>query len=294
MPKKISSAVSAQLSAQQRRPANLFILGLGSGVTLRYAAAKTNVTFPAAGDTYIAKAASYGKINTTTEGQVGRVSVRLDNTARDLAAYANQIGFKGRKLLIWRIFRDASGTTDYDTIFSGYMEEPNYDYNWMLITATSGLALDKKYPEKNYGRMCSLKFGGTRCNADGNSNLTSNSLATSSFTVRGGVTHFYDTMLKSSAASTWIHARIRLFVGGVTEERLGIDFKVSAGGGTVIFDVPCKTAISASTRYEMIRGCSKNWTACSGVSAFGPTADNRLNYGGFLHVGKNPDSTNAV
>jgi hypothetical protein len=289
-----SSAVSAQLAASVRRPVNLFILDLGSGVTLRYATAKSNVTFPSGGNTFTAKACSHDPIEYSANSHVGRVAVKLDNTAKDLAAYANATDFVGRKLTIWRIFRDASGTTDYDVVFSGYMEAPSFDYNWINISVVAGMSLSKTYPDRNYGRSCSWSFGGTECNTDSLADLTSNSLTTGGTVVRGGVTHLYDTMLHQSAASTWTHARVRMYVSGVTEERIATDFKVTAAsGGTVFFDVPCATTIGASTRYEMIMGCSKNWTACSGVSAFGPTADNSANFGGFLHVARKADKDTA-
>jgi len=290
MAKSHSTAVSAQLTASSRRPVNLFTLDLGSGVTLRFAASKTNVVFPAAGNTYTAKACSHDPVVNDYGNQVQRVTVRLGNTARDLTAYAEQIEFKGKTLFVWKIFRDASGTTDYDVILSGTMEDPDFDYNWMSIPVVMGVSLSRQYPDRNYGISCPYKFGGTECNQDSLADLASDSLTTHSTTVRGGVTYFYDTMLHQSAASAWTHARVRLLVAGVTEERLATNFQVSAGsGGTVIFDVPCSTDISAGTKYEMIMGCSKNWTCCSGASAFGPTGDNTANYGGFLHVAKTPD-----
>ena len=103
--KTLSTAVQTQQSAQQKRPVNLVTIELDEA-TLRYAAAKTNVTFPAAGNTYTAKAISYGSVQTSVEGQIGRVTVKLDNTARDMAAYANNTKFKGRKLTIWKVYHD--------------------------------------------------------------------------------------------------------------------------------------------------------------------------------------------
>jgi hypothetical protein len=97
MPKSISSAVSTQLAAQQRRPVNLFILDLGSGVTLRYAASKQNIVFPAAGNTYTAKAVTYNEVTTSLEGEVGRIEISFDNTVRDMAAFANVRTLKGRQ-----------------------------------------------------------------------------------------------------------------------------------------------------------------------------------------------------
>jgi len=288
MAKTHSSAVSAQLAATQRRPVNLITMALGSGVTLRYAAAKADVVFPAAGNTYTAKAFQYTAPSYSAEGQLTKVTFKLDDTAKDIAAYAAARSFKGKKITAWKIFRDASGTTDYDITFDGWMEKPSFDYTWASIIANAGMALDKTVPDRGYGRRCSWSFGGTECDTDG---LASGaSLDRSSITVRGGTTYFYDTTLKTSSASAWVNARVFLYVGGSTEERMGVDFEVTAGsGGTVMFDIPCSTNISASTKYQLIMGCTKSWIACSGASALGPTADNTANFSGFLHVTDKPE-----
>jgi hypothetical protein len=296
MVKPISTGVSVQLAAAQRRPVNLITLDLGSGVTLRYATAKQNIVFPAAGNTYTAKNIEYSAPSFSAEGQLSKVTVKLDNTARDMASYAVQRDFKGKKIIIWRIFRDASGATDYDLIFNGWMQEPSFDYNWISIPADTGTALDRITPHRNYGRSCAWSFGKTECDTDGLSSGAS--LTRSSTTVRGGnpgnqnagVTSFYDTTLKNSGASAWVYGKVFLLVGGASEERMVVDFEVTAGsGGTVVFDVPCSTAISAATKYELRMGCSKSWTACSGASTLGPTADNTANFSGFLHITDEPD-----
>lgn len=146
MAKSLSANVLAQQAAQQKRPVNLVILSLDTG-TLRYAASKQNVTFPTAGNVYTAKALTYSVVSTSIEGQMVRVTVRLDNTARDMFAYANSTPFKGRNLTIWKIWRDAVGAgADYEEIIDGTMEEPRFDYNWISIPVTSGTALGRKYP----------------------------------------------------------------------------------------------------------------------------------------------------
>ncbi|MFH1623544.1 MAG: hypothetical protein ABID54_00120 [Pseudomonadota bacterium] len=279
MAKTLSTAVQIQQAAQEKRPVNLVILELDTG-TLRYASSKTNVTFPVAGNTYVAKALTYGDISTSAEGQIGRMTVQLDNTAKDMFTYAAITPFKGRKLTIWKIYRGTSGVTDYEEVFAGIMEEPNFDYNWISIPTTAGIALEKKYPERAYGRSCALPFGGTKCNIDGNATLTGAPLYVTGASDRGGVTVLYDNAL-DQAADFWNYGRLTCLVSGSSEERIVVDF---FSGGTVEFDIAFSTNISGGTQYSLKAGCPKTWVACSGVSAWGPTADNRNNYGGFLHV----------
>jgi len=277
--KALSTAIQTQQAAQEKRPVNLIILELDSG-TLRYAAAKQSITFPAAGNTYTAKAIGYGGVQTSSEGQIGRLSVRMDNTARDMMSYANTTQFKGRMLTIWKVYHDASGSTDYEEIFRGVMEDPSFDYNWITIPATSSLPLKQKYPNRTYGKMCDLSFGGAGlCNADNKTNLAAAPLYVTGTSDRGGVTHLYDNAL-NQAVDFWNYGRLSCYVGGVSQERTVVDFS----GGTVTFDVACSVSISSATRYSLKAGCPKTWAACSAVSPWGPTADNTVNYGGFLHV----------
>ena len=279
MAKTLSTAVQAEQAAQQKRPVNLVILELDAG-TLRYASSRTNVTFPSGGDVYTAKALGYGNVQTSSEGQIGRLTVKLDNTARDMAAYAAATAFKSRVLTVRKIYRDASGTTDYEEIFTGWMEEPTFDYNWISIPVTSGNPLSRRYPHRTYGKLCDLQFGGSICNVDGNADLTGAPLYVTGTSDRGGTTVLYDNAL-NQVNDFWNHGRLVCCISGSSEERIVKDFS----GGTVTFDVPFSTYVSGSTKYSLKAGCPKTWTACSGVSAWGPTADNTLNYGGFLHIG---------
>lgn len=146
MAKALSANVQTQQAAEEKRPVNLVILSLDTG-TLRYAAAKNNVTFPTGGNVYTAKALSYDSVSTSLEGQVSRISIRLDNTIRDMASYHYATPFKGRSIVVWKVYHDALGAAaDYEEVFNGTMEEPNFDYNWINIPATAGTGLAKKYP----------------------------------------------------------------------------------------------------------------------------------------------------
>ena len=147
MTKNLSANVLAQQAAQEKRPVNLIIIELDTG-TLRYAAAKQNFTFPTAGNVYTAKNLTYDAVQTSLEGQVVRINIQLDNTARDMAAYHVSTSFKGKKITVWKVYRDAvAAGADYEEVFQGLMEEPSFDYSWIVIPATSGIPLGRKYPK---------------------------------------------------------------------------------------------------------------------------------------------------
>lgn len=163
MPKDLSYAVSQQLQARESQPIILMQIGLSS-TTLFYAAEKNNVTFN--GNTYTAKQIMFGGYSQSAEGQINRVNISVDNTARDISAFAMQENFDGRPLVILRVFRNAmSGSTDYMEIFRGSMEETsNIKRPWFPITASSGKPLYQRALLEEYQRTCRRVFGDAECN----------------------------------------------------------------------------------------------------------------------------------
>ena len=111
MAKALEAAVIAQMDAVSKRPCLLFELGLSSAV--RFAAYKTNVVFPTGGSTYTAKAIQIDNVNQSLEGQIQRVNVQFDNVAKDMAAYAHNEDFRGKTIIIKRIYMDAIGSDTY-------------------------------------------------------------------------------------------------------------------------------------------------------------------------------------
>ena len=154
MPRNIHANVLAQMDATNKRPVLLFELGLTS--TIRFAAYKSNVTFPTAGNTYTAKAIQLSNISQALEGQIGRVTIKFDNVVRDMAAYANNEDFRGKTLIIKRVYLDALGDAAYyNEIFNGYMEQPSeISRHWLTVPATIGKPLTRKTLTFPYQRMC--------------------------------------------------------------------------------------------------------------------------------------------
>jgi len=118
MPKDLTSAVITQIDAVQKRPVILVELELSS--TLRYAAAKSNITFPTGGNVYTAKAIKVSGINQSLEGQIQRATIKFDNVSRDMAAYAYNEDFQNKRIIIKRVYLDAlANSGDYNEIFNG-------------------------------------------------------------------------------------------------------------------------------------------------------------------------------
>jgi len=285
MPKDIPVAVIAEMDAQQKRPVLLFELGLSS--TLRFAAYKTNVTFPTAGNVYTAKAIQVSNIKHTLEGQIDRVTIEFDNVTSDMAAYAHNEDFRGKSLIVKRVYLDALGvSTYYNEAFNGYMEKPSeIDMHWLTVPASTGKPLNRKALDFAYQRMCPWVFGGAECNTNGNANL--GSLTESGTADSGTTTTLVDNAL-TQGDDYWNFGKITIVKGGVTYHRIVQDFVASSD--TITFDVELPVAVDSSTTYTVYKGCDQVWETCEDTYTYGPSADNNANFGGCIHIGVEADS----
>lgn len=285
MPKAIPGAVITEMNLAQKRPVLLFELGLSS--PLRFTAYKTNIVFPTAGNTYTAKAIQISGVSQSLEGQIGRVTIKFDNVIKDMAAYVNNEDFRGKSLIIKRIYLDSiANATDYNEVFNGHMERPSeISPQWLTVAATLGKPLNRKSLSFAYQRMCPWIFGGTECNADGNSDLTS--LTASGTADSGSTTTLVDNAL-TQADDYWNHGEIEITKAGVVYYRRVKDFV--AGTDTITFDVEMPFAIDGTCTYTIYKGCDQIWDTCKATNAWGPSADNYLNFGGCIHISKKADA----
>ena len=279
MPRSLPAAIITQIDATNKRPVLLFELGLSS--TIRFAAYKTNITFPTAGNVYTAKAITITDVNQTLEGQIGRVTVKFDNVSRDMAAYANVQDFKGVTLVIKRVYLDALGDASYyNEVFNGALETPSeIDRHWLTVSATSGEPLSHKSLVFAYQRMCPWIFGGTECNTNGFADLTS---LTASGTADSGTTSTIVDSALTQANDFWNYGQIQITKDSVIYNRKVKDFVASTD--TITLDVELPVAVDATTTYTVYKGCDQTWNTCGFGKAWGPSADNSLNYGGCIHI----------
>jgi len=285
MPKALEAAVLAQMDAVQKRPVLLFELGLSSAV--RFAAYKTNVVFPTGGSTYTAKAIEIGNVSQSLEGQIQRVNVQFDNVAKDMAAYAHNEDFRGKSLIIKRIYLDAMGlATYYNEVFNGYMERPSeITRYWLTVPCSIGKPLNRKALSFQYQKMCPWIFGGSECNTDGYANLAV--LKTVGTADSGTTTTLVDSIL-TQIDDYWNYGEIEITKSGITYHRKVKDFV--AATDTITLDVEMPFAIDSDCTYVVYRGCDQTWDTCTGVNAWGPSGDNKLNFGGCIHISKKADS----
>ncbi len=284
MPKSLDANIIAQLDAQQKRP--VFLLEVGLSSTLRFAAYKTNITFPTGGNVYTAKAIQVSNPKTSIEGQLDRITVKFDNVAKDMAAYANIEDFRGKSLIIKRIYLDEISDEDYYVeIFNGFLERPTeISRQWLTVPATIGSPLNRKALRVSYQRMCPWLFGGSECNTNGNADLTA--LTATGTADSGTVSTLVDNAL-TQIDDYWNNGRISIAKSGKTYHRIVSNF--DAASDTITLDVNLPFAIDNTCTYEVFKGCDQTWDTCEGTAAYGPSADNQLNFGGCIHVSKLKD-----
>lgn len=288
MTKALDTVVIDQLDATKKRIALLFELGLDSG-TLRYAAYKSNITFPTGGDTYTAKTISVDNITQASDG-IGRVTLNFDDVLSDMSAYVNAENFEGKSLIIKRIYLDAiASASNYVEVFNGKMERPSeMGYEWVTISATSEKALSRRILNKTYQRMCPWVFGGTECNTDGNADLTS--LMASGTADSGTTITLIDNAL-TQASDYWNFGQINIIKSGVTHKRRVKDF--DAATDKITLDVALDFSVDGTCTYKVYKGCDKTWLGCQKTYAWGPSSDNKLNFGGCIHIAKKQYSAGA-
>jgi len=279
MPRAVPASVITQMDAEIKKPVMLFELGLSS--TIRFAAYMTNITFPTAGNVYTAKAIEVPNVQQSLEGQIGRVVIKFGNVAKDMSAYVNTQDFRGKTLIIKRIYLDQiANTTDYNEVFNGVMERPSeINRQWLTVPAVSGKPLNMKALKFAYQRMCPWSFGGTECNTDALANLA---VLTATGTADSGTTTTLVDNALTQVDDFWNFGRAEITKSGILYHRIITDFV--AGTDTVTFDVELPFAIDNTCTYSFFKGCDKTWDTCSASNAWGPSADNKANFGGCIHI----------
>ena len=115
--------------------------------------------------TYNAIAISRSEVKTNIDTHIDSVMVRLDNINRAMTDYITTYRFRGRNMIIWRIYENyLTDSDDYLTIFDGSMDKPAIAEGSMEIVVKSRLGtLAKKVPRRMYQVHCNWEFGGSEC-----------------------------------------------------------------------------------------------------------------------------------
>ena len=103
----------------------------------------------------------------------------------------------------------------------------------------------------------------------------------------GTTTTLIDAAKLTQVDDYWNCGEIEITKAGVTYYRKVTDF--DAGTDTITLDVAMPFAIDSDCTYVVYKGCDQTRITCTGVNAWGPSANNYLNFGGCVHIGKPND-----
>jgi len=292
MAKDFSANVNTDKDAQQQQPVLLIILTLNIG-TLRWVLDKSNFVF--AGNTYTARFIEFPGVQFTAEGQIGRLSLKFDDVDSVMSGYLNAEDFYGKQLQVWRVWRNHTvSADDYNELFNGFCEEvPEINNTSMTVNATYGKPLEVLTLLNLYSNSCNRIFGDDVCNQDGLSDV-GGALASNDVAVTSGSTNFVlnTTVVGSGTTDYWKYGKIQVWKksSGVTATRRVISS--SSGTSKIFFDTSAPWTIDNTYTFNVIKGCDKNYDTClaqttSGTSPiYGPSANNYLNFLGFIHTSK--------
>lgn len=170
MAKDLSGNLTTEIATDKHRPIELYIVFLDD-LTLYLTDHDQDVAFYDLDDdaqTYTAAAISHGEVKTNIDNRIDSVIVRLDNVNRAMTDYIASYEFRGRRMVIRRVYEDyLSSADDYITTFDGLMDNPVISEQSMQVTLKSRLGtLTKRIPRRMYQIHCNWEFGSTECGID--------------------------------------------------------------------------------------------------------------------------------
>lgn len=162
MPRPMSAAVISEKDKSYNKPVELYQVSLDTG-TLYLAMYPENIEFfDEHGDPVIYDQAALTRteIKTGVDTSIDQCQVSIDNVSRDMSAHIAATEFRGRRLVIWKVFLDQLDQPDnFVVIFDGNMDAPNITQHSVTVVVTSRLnTLDRVLPGRLYDPKCQWTF----------------------------------------------------------------------------------------------------------------------------------------
>lgn len=274
----ITEAIRNILQIPNKSPLHLFEISL-TNTTLRYVAAKKPLVWPQGGNVYFSKGAEIrGYAKDINQNGTGIILVTFADADGAVRGNHQNDDFIGKQLTARRIFWPATtAADDAEILFQGRIEQVEMQPNAFAIRVATTGTLRRKFPGHTFTARCRWKPGGTECNQDGNlANSTAPHRKEGTATVLSGTT--IDDTSRTEINDTWKWGSITVTDGNAVYERQVLG---STNAGVLTLDMPIPSAVDSSVTYVLARGCDGTVSACMGEQAYGATANNLQNYGGF-------------
>lgn len=275
--KSLSANYIAKLDAQENKPRLLYEIVLDSG-TLYLADDITNITFPTAGQVYTALGVQHEMMQIGGSEVIDTVQVAIDNVDDVLGRYVVYEPFRGRALIIKRVFADLlSAGADVEILFAGVMMEPIVDQYKITVEAIAGQILKRKVPQESYSRQCRWQLGDSvTCQKD----ISGYEVEEANAPDSGSTTTLVDSNLINTIDDLYIEGVLECdFTSGAftwTEKRRISEYNKTTK--TITVALPFSRSTAGAGRWKAIAGCNKTWTICHNRYV------NLMNFGGFIHV----------
>jgi len=269
MPRTLSPDVIAEKDKDYNWPIELYQIFLDEE-TLYFAMFPKNIEFfdeNGNSQTYYAASISRDPVKKDNQTNPNSSQINFDNVVKNFSAYIANTDFVGRKVTIWKVFRNHLDKPDnYIEIFTNaIIDSVSIDEYNLTATVVSNLdSLDVELPGETYQVNCRFQFGSEACGVNiptksGQIESISGSIINDS-TITDGVDY-------------WKYGTIE-----VNSESRKI---VASGNGFVELEYPFGSAQTGDS-YNMQADCDYSYDAGHGCTFW----NNTQFYGGFLDIPK--------
>ena len=277
--KTLSSAFRASASGDTNAPLELYDLYLDGG-TLRFVNYDKNISFydvvDGSSQTYIALPIAREVYERTVENPINSIVLGIANVDRAISAWLAIQEFRGRRVIIRKVFADQL-TTSGDTaiIFDGVMDCPKASEEAVQINAVDRIGtLNREAPRRWYQILCNWKYMDEFCGfgrASGDMYATVNGIVSGDSTnviiksanLAGySNDYFKDGEVQVTSGQSALKKRKVLLSSGDTVNLIKLSFSLPY-------------APASGDTFTLRRGCDKTHFRCSG------DFQNDANFGGF-------------
>ena len=261
-----------------RYPLEIHDIYLGSQTaedddTLHFATYYKQVNFfsyiGAVEQSYLPASMRRGAIKKGSQGEIDRVTYKIDNVNLAMSAYAAQYDFRNKRIVTRLVFRDhLDNAENTKIVFDGLIQTIVFGESTMEAMCApiiSSIAFETGW---NYQINCAARFGDEYCQVDKESSAN-----TFSGTAKAGSrSYLKDQTDLTQGEDYWNHGQIWFTSGNnIGAKRKVVDF----ANGFVYLDYALNYDVEVGDTYTIYRGCDKTLQMCQNVYS------NDANYHGF-------------
>jgi len=232
--------------------------------------------------TYTAIPLARDGAETNLDMRVDTIRVTVDNVTKAMSSYIANNEFRGRRLVIRRVFTNLlSDKTYYQPIFDGVMDRPLIGNTRAQIEAVSRLGfLSRMGPRRMYQLRCNWRFAVAPPDSGCANGIAASTLkdkkATQNVDAGSTATVIKDAN-RTEAVNYWKIAIVTMVAG--TAANIGLKRRVVASqAGQFTVDVALPATPASGDKYDLERDCDLSFEDCRDRFA------NTANFGGFPSI----------